>query len=116
HSAGIAALVGEPAHATAQEIARRQGLDLSSHRARQITQAMCADADLILVMESGHQRELSARYPLARGKIRCLGETQEGGPFEVADPYRRPPEAFEQAHAAIQRGIDNWARRLRQIG
>ncbi|NYT69277.1 low molecular weight protein-tyrosine-phosphatase [Pusillimonas noertemannii] len=116
HSAGIAALVGRPAHATAQEIAQRDGVDLSAHRARQITDAMCTEADLILVMESGQQRELASRYPLARGKIRCLGETPGDDPFEVADPYQRPREAFEQAHAAIQRGVENWARRLRQIG
>jgi len=116
HSAGIAAMVGRPAHATAQEIAQNHGLDLSGHRARQITEAMCAAADLILVMESDQQRELASRYPLARGKIRCLGETPGGSPFEVADPYQCPREAFEQAHAAIQRGVDNWAQRLRQIG
>src|SRR5690606_31846395 len=113
---GIAAMVGRPAHATAQDIARHHGLDLSGHRARQITEAMCADADLILVMESSQQRELASRYPLARGKIRCLGETPGAAPFEVADPYQCPRDAFEQAHAAIQRGVDNWARRLRQIG
>lgn len=116
HSAGIAAMVGRPAHAMAQDIALREGLDLSAHRARQITEAMCADADLILVMESDQQRELAQRYPLARGKIRCLGETPGGNPFEVADPYQRPREAFEQAHATIQRGIDNWAQRIRRIG
>src|SRR5690554_584275 len=102
HSAGISALVGRPAHATAQEIALAQGLDLSGHRARQVTESMCSDADLILVMESHQQRELATRYPLARGKICCLGETQDGKLLEIADPYRRPREAFEQAHAAIQ--------------
>lgn len=116
HSAGISALVGRPAHATAQDIALAHGLNLASHRARQINEAMCTDADLILVMESGQQRELAARYPLARGKIRCLGETQGGGLFEIADPYQRPREAFEQAHAAIQNGVDNWVQRICRIG
>ena len=115
-SAGISALVGMPANATAQDIAFAQGLDLSSHRARQITESMCSEADLILVMESDQQRELAARFPLARGKIRCLGEASDGSLFEIADPYRRPREAFEQAHAAIQRGIDNWVPRIRRIG
>lgn len=115
-SAGLAALVGHPADNTAQEIANQDGLDLSAHRARQITQTMCNDADLILVMESDHQRELAARYPLARGKIRCLGELPDGQRFDVADPYRQPRDAFEQAHAAIVRGVTNWVQRIRQIG
>src|SRR5690606_10643890 len=115
YSAGLAALVGRPADSTAQDIARRHGLDLSAHRAQQITGAMCTNADLILVMESDQQRELAARYPLARGKIRCLGELPDGQRFDVADPYRKPRDAFEQAHAAIARGVDNWVRRIRQI-
>lgn len=115
-SAGISALVGKPAHSTTQDIALACGLDLSGHRARQITESMCTEADLILVMESGQQRELAARYPLARGKIRCLGEAHDGDPFDIADPYQRPREAFEQAHAAIQSGINNWVRRIRRIG
>src|SRR3546814_2115764 len=40
HSAGLAALVGHPADSTAQDIAHQHGLDLSAHRAQQITQAM----------------------------------------------------------------------------
>src|SRR3546814_4368589 len=98
------------------DLANQDGLDLSAHRARQITQTMCNDADLILVMESEHQRELAARYPLARGKIRCLGELPDGQRFDVADPYRQPRDAFEQAHAAIVRGVTNWVQRIRQIG
>jgi len=115
-SAGMAALVGQPAHDTAQEIAHRHGLDLSNHRARQISDAMCTQADLILVMESRQQRELASRYPLARGKIHCLGEWSDGERFEVSDPYRQPREAFEQAHTAIERGVENWAQRLHRIG
>ncbi|MGB3288405.1 MAG: low molecular weight protein-tyrosine-phosphatase [Burkholderiaceae bacterium] len=116
HSAGLAALVGQPADSTAQDIAHIHGLDLSAHRARQLTQDMCTRADLILVMESGHQRELAARYPLARGKIRRLGEQPGGQDFDVVDPYQKSREAFEQAHAAIERGVDHWVQRIRQIG
>src|SRR3546814_15540623 len=89
HSAGLAALVGHPADSTAQDIAHQHGLDLSAHRAQQITQAMCRSADLILVMESEQQRELAKRYPLARGKIRSLGELPAGQRFDVAGPYNK---------------------------
>ena len=50
-SAGIQALVDHPADPQAQEEARKDGLDLSAHRARQLTDAMCQAHDLILVME-----------------------------------------------------------------
>jgi protein-tyrosine phosphatase len=116
YSAGLAALVGRPADNTAQAIAQQRGLDLSAHRAQQITGAMCAGADLILVMENDQKHELATRYPLARGKIRCLGEMPDGQRFDVADPYRQTRDAFEQAHAAIERGVDNWVHRIRLIG
>src|SRR5690606_13850075 len=72
-SAGIAAMDGAPADAMAQDIATREGLDLSPHRAQQLTGWMCERADLILVMEAEHKRLLEQKYPAARGKIFCLG-------------------------------------------
>src|SRR3546814_5260110 len=34
------------------------GLDISAHRAQQLTKWMCETADLLLVMEDGHRQEL----------------------------------------------------------
>jgi len=115
-SAGLAALEGRPADPLAQEVAAEHGLDISAHRAQQLRGWMCAEADLILVMESEHQREIASHYPLARGKIRCLGEQPSGQPVAVADPYRQPRPAFETAHDCIERGVSLWTRRIRQLG
>lgn len=50
-SAGIAALVDHPADDKAIRVAQVHGLDLSAHKAKQLTPQMCLFADLILVME-----------------------------------------------------------------
>jgi protein-tyrosine phosphatase len=113
-SAGLSALVGRPAHATAQEIALRNGLDLSAHRAQQISGWMCTEADLILVMESGHRTELEQLFPLARGKIHRLGASRDGG-MDIADPYKQPRAAFEAAHADIESSVTHWAARIRKL-
>lgn len=114
-SAGLHALVGQPADATASEVAREHGLNLSAHRAQQVAGWMCSHADLVLVMEAGHQQELEDLYPMARGKIHRLGEFGPQGAFDIADPYRQPRAAFEAAHAAIALGVAEWVRRIHLV-
>lgn len=114
-SAGLHALVGQPADATAREVARLRGLDLSAHRAQQLAGWMCSHADLVLVMEAGHQQELEDLYPAARGKIHRLGEFGPQGAFDIADPYRQPRSMFEATHAAIAQGVAEWVRRIELV-
>ena len=114
-SAGLHAVVGHGAETTAREIAKQHGLDLSAHRAQQVAGWMCSHADLVLVMEASHQQEREKRYPTARGKIHRLGEFAPQGVFDIADPYRQPRAAFEAAHAAIARGVDEWVRRIKLV-
>lgn len=114
-SAGLQAVVGYPAEAMASEIAALHGLDLSAHRAQQLAGWMCSQADLVLVMEAGQQQQLERLYPLARGKIRRLGEFGPQGAFDIADPYRQPRAAFEAAHTAIALGVEEWARRIQLV-
>lgn len=114
-SAGLQAMVGRPAEAMASQVAARHGLDLSAHRAQQLAGWMCSQADLVLVMEAGQQQQLERLYPLARGKIRRLGEFGPQGAFDIADPYLQPRAAFEAAHAAIALGVDEWARRIQLV-
>jgi protein-tyrosine phosphatase len=114
-SAGLAALVGKPADPLARAVAAQHGLDLSEHRAQQMAGWMCTRADLILVMESAHKRELEQQQPMSRGKIHCLGHLGESNLFEIADPYRQAVHAFEVAHAAIDRGVKYWSDRIRLL-
>ena len=57
-SAGLGALVDHPAHEISQKIALEHGIDMSAHHARQINLDILKWADLILVMENGHKKEL----------------------------------------------------------
>ncbi len=114
-SAGIAALVGQPADPMAARIALEHGIDISAHRAQQLGSWMLGQADLVLVMERGHQLELQRQYPLAHGKVRRLGEFGPNGGFNVADPYQQERAAFETAHNNIAQGVDQWVNRIRQL-
>ncbi|HYP86210.1 low molecular weight protein-tyrosine-phosphatase [Variovorax sp.] len=108
-SAGLGALVGQPADPLSLLLAQENGLDLAAHRAQQINTVMCQRADLILVMEQHQREELERRYPLARGKVFRLAEA------DIADPYRQPRPAFETAYAEIAAGAEAWVQRIRRL-
>lgn len=111
-SAGLGALIGQPADALAQAVAAEHGLDLGAHRAQQVSGWLCQQSDLILVMEQGHKAELERQFPAVRGKVYRIGHL---GQFDVADPYRLPRSAFDEAYAAIAQGVSDWVPRIQQL-
>ncbi|WP_071542372.1 low molecular weight protein arginine phosphatase [Neomoorella thermoacetica] len=95
-SAGLAAREGDPATPEAVQALAEMGLDLSSHRARQLTAATVRDADLILTMTAEHRERILRDYPEARGKTYTLKEYVQG-PEDPAMARRRLKLAGEIA-------------------
>ncbi|MFJ4292156.1 low molecular weight protein-tyrosine-phosphatase [Cupriavidus sp. NPDC089707] len=112
-SAGLGALTGQAADPNAVDLMIHQGVDISGHRARQLDYAMVRRADLILVMDSAQRQEIQRLHPATTGRVFRLGEL---GRFDVPDPYRKPPPAFENALQLIQRGVESWVPRIRALG
>ena len=108
-SAGLGALVGHPASDFAVELMRERGVDITSHRARQLHPDMVSAADLILVMELGHKKVIDEVEPAARGKVHRLGEWQDR---EISDPYRQPKTVFAEVLKDIDDGVADWAERI----
>lgn len=111
-SAGTSALIGQPADAFACELVAARGHDLSTHRARQITETLCQRADIILAMDQAQCRHIETIYPLCRGKVFRLAEAARQ---DIPDPFRKGREASEQAFASIDAGVGAWAERLHKI-
>ncbi|MEZ8013222.1 MULTISPECIES: low molecular weight protein-tyrosine-phosphatase [Vibrio] len=113
-SAGIAAeksrLIGKPADDTAILIAAENGVDVENHQSQQVTPQLCAQYDLILVMEKGHLEALTQISPEARGKAMLFG--QWIGQQDIPDPYRQSREAFEYAYRLIDEAAHAWAEKL----
>ncbi len=110
-SAGLGALVDNPAHEIAQKIAMQHGVDMSAHRARQINLDILKWADLILVMVNGRKRELLHKYPWLEGKVFRYGESHQ---VDIPDPYRRPENAFVLAWNFISKLTPYWVEKIRQ--
>ena len=111
-SAGVGALVGQPADPIARQLMAERGLDIEAHRARQLTNLMCQQADLILVMDEEQRLLISQRHPLTRGKLFRLGEVAR---VDIPDPYRLGRPAFEQALQLIDAGASAWVERIRKL-
>ena len=104
-SAGLGALIGHQADASACQLMMRRGIDISGHRARQLDTEMILKASLVLVMELNQKKTIIDNAQSARGKVYRLGEW---GNFDIADPYGQEFAAFEEALVLIEQGISQW--------
>lgn len=109
-SAGLTALEGKPADATAKQVAAPHGITMDEHKGRQLTSSIVAQNSVILVMEQRHLTGLCSRYPEARGKTFLLGKWL--GDKEVPDPYRQSLEAFEHVYTLIDSACSAWQKYL----
>lgn len=109
-SAGLGALVGKGAEATAMSVAADHQLSLEGHCARQVTGRLCRDYDLILAMEKRHIASLHELAPEMRGKVMLFGHWDNER--EIPDPYRKSREAFEAVYTLLERSARQWAQAL----
>ncbi len=109
-SAGLNALVGHDPHHLAQYLIRERGLDISSHRALQLTFELISKADLLLVMDGEQKKLIEANCPHARGKVYRIGEWSN---FDVPDPLGQPIGFFENVLSLIDKGIADWVPKLK---
>lgn len=109
-SAGTGALLGHPADESVRTLLADRGIDVTTHRARQATVEILRWADLVLVMEQHHLKEVFEIDPTCRGKSFLTGHWQNQ--FEIADPYRRGHAAFEQTLEELDRALAAWLPKL----
>ncbi|WOH38991.1 hypothetical protein RI844_07155 [Thalassotalea fonticola] len=109
-SAGLGALVGHGVEEHAAQILAEHNYDDKEHQARQVSNQMIIDADLILVMEKKHQQSLMNKYPAASGKIMLLGKWNNEE--EIPDPYKKSIDAFQQSFKQIEHNCQRWADKL----
>ena len=104
-SAGLQALVGEPAHPYSIEVAESHHLDLSQHQAHQVDSALVQWADLILVMEHGQRKLLTNLFPESSGKAFLIGEFAR---IEIPDPYQQPLSTFHHTYELLASCLEQW--------
>ena len=111
-SAGLGAVAGMPADEIAVRLMQERGIDITSHRAAQISQQMCVRADIVLVMDFEQRKRLETMYPQACGRIYRLGEYAKR---DIPDPYRQSELAFREVLSLIDEGSREWLLRIHRL-
>jgi len=81
--------------------ASEHGLDLSVHRAQQITAANCHGWDWLVAMDGENRREL-LRMGVPESKLLLMRQFESGSSVpDVPDPYYGGPDGFEHAYQML---------------
>lgn len=74
----------------------KRGIDVTAHRAAQVTVNDIAHADLVFTMTEKHKATLLAQFPAAAGKTFSVSEYTSGTQKDVADAYGQPMPFYEE--------------------
>ena len=105
-SAGVNALVGQPADDSALLIAEENGLDLKAHKGQALTESIVQENELIFVMENQHKKVICDLYPFSTGKVFLLGRWLDDP--EIIDPYKKSIDMFRAIYEKIDESCQQW--------
>ncbi|MCD6290174.1 MAG: low molecular weight protein arginine phosphatase [Anaerolineae bacterium] len=109
-SAGIFAIPGRPASASAVQVMAERGVDISQHRSKTLELQDLEQADIVLVMEEAHRRSIFNWAPHLLRKVFLLSE-MVGEHYDVTDPYMGTVEEYrrraDEIEALLDAGFDS---------
>ncbi|WP_416427189.1 low molecular weight protein-tyrosine-phosphatase [Pseudomonas sp. App30] len=106
NSAGVQAHNGAHMDVEARAVLKQNRIKGGDHRACQVTPELLHWADLVLLMEHEQLHRVVRLAPEVRGKAFLIGKWQND--LQIADPYRRPKNAFQQTYTHLSRCVDDW--------
>lgn len=108
-SAGISAMVDQGAEPNSQKVAKVRGLNLTLHRAQQLTAKLVDEFELILVMDEQQKEIVEYKFPRAAGKVQSIGRWSDEA---IDDPYRKPYKAYEHMADRIDVCLLEWMKNM----
>jgi len=116
-SAGTSALDGLEASSETKRIMLKEGIDISSHHSRRLTNQMLEEADLILVMEKAHLDIILNKKPEVESKLHLLKSFMEDKPvncnLEIIDPIGKPPEVYEEILIEMKESLEGLIKKFK---
>ena len=97
------------------EVLSEMGVDIRDHRARMIDEAILAEVDLVLTMESGHAEALRAEFPAQAHKIHLLS-AMAGPEYNISDPYGKARAEYEMMVRDVTHLIDDGWEQILALG
>ena len=108
--------VSESSDPRSIKVAAKNGVDLSTIRARQVTQADFSDFDYIFCMDQGHLQSARRISPEKHhDKIQLFLDFAKSDDFsqaQVPDPYYSSDLVFEEVFVLIFKGVNQMMKNL----
>ena len=103
-----------PSPRDALNAASQRGADITGHRSRLVDRALLDFADLIVTMDPGQARAVTARYSRKVRRVLVLGDLdpQPIAARGIVDPYGRGPKTYDESYDRIDRCVDQLVRAL----
>ena len=122
-SAGISAIEGQRANEKAIKVLKEKGIDISSHRAKQLTNEMIKQSDLILTLTLSHKKLISEYFPNSINKIFTLkeygqkinDEKSDRNNLDIADPYGMDYNVYKQSMMEIEVELDKIVKNINKL-
>ncbi len=113
-SAGTWASPGHLASQFSVILLDERGLDIQAHRSQPVTEPLLQQCDLVLCMETAHQKELREAFPAHRAKIYTLRQmVDERG--SVRDPYGGSRRQYERMVTEVELLIEAGFPRIQKL-
>jgi len=111
-SAGTGVYAAESAAENAVITAKANGLDLSGHISKQVTEELLNSADIILTMSHSHKG-----YVLGineRASVYTIPEYADGEDLSIGDPYGGDLDTYGRCFALLEEYITKIAEKLKE--
>lgn len=111
-SAGTSAWDGSSASDGSLLVAMEHGLDLSTHRTRQLTKELVADADVILTMGPHHLERVEALGGTGKASLLHAYATHGESNAAVSDPFGGDLDVYRATYQELDRTLRRVLDRL----
>ena len=107
-SAGVSTLNGMRPSAFAAEVAKNNGVNISSHRSKQITEKMISESDLIFVMSKDHLEYFKNSFIKYMDKVYALKKfsNPDNNNIDIKDPIGGDLGSYEKIFHEIKHEIE----------
>ena len=113
-SAGTWAVAGNQASQFSMLLLEERGLDIQLHRSQLVTGSLLQQCDLVLCMETTHQKEMQKAFPTQRDKIYTLRQIV-GERGSVRDPYGGSRRQYERMVTELELLIEAGFPRIQTL-
>ncbi len=115
-SAGTYAYTGDYASDSAIKVMKDYGVDLSEHRATNISDAKLDDVDVILCATQKHKQTLMFLYPDLKQKMYTMkeyaGTAKDMTDFDIEDPWGKDYKTYKKCAIQIAECVEGIIDRI----